>query len=71
MFETILGIIKQKNHFQLIIDIKTDTKTYESSSISQPGDIRYDTVEDPRLEQDTDVILKLPRPRFAAPTCTF
>jgi S-(hydroxymethyl)glutathione dehydrogenase/alcohol dehydrogenase len=25
----------------------------------KPGDIRYDTVEDPRLEQDTDVILKV------------
>jgi S-(hydroxymethyl)glutathione dehydrogenase/alcohol dehydrogenase len=26
----------------------------------KPGDVRYDTVEDPRLEQDTDVILKVP-----------
>jgi len=25
----------------------------------KPGDIRYDTVEDPRIEQDTDVILKV------------
>jgi alcohol dehydrogenase len=25
----------------------------------KPGDIRYDTVEDPRLESDGDVILKV------------
>jgi len=25
----------------------------------KPGDIRYNTVEDPRIEQDTDVILKV------------
>jgi threonine dehydrogenase-like Zn-dependent dehydrogenase len=36
----------------------------------KPKDMRVETVDDPSLEDGRDVIVRVPRPRFAAQICT-